>query len=53
MLLSLIAMNYHFVGDVVAGTTLGALVAVWATRLSAQATMKNFDRITGFAGSTG
>jgi membrane-associated phospholipid phosphatase len=33
MLLSLIAMNYHFVGDVVAGTTLGALVGVWAVRI--------------------
>jgi membrane-associated phospholipid phosphatase len=34
MLISLIAMDYHFVGDVVAGTTLGALVGVWAVRLS-------------------
>jgi membrane-associated phospholipid phosphatase len=41
MLLSLIAMNYHFVGDVIAGTTLGALVGIWATRLSEQATVKN------------
>jgi membrane-associated phospholipid phosphatase len=41
MLLSLIAMDYHFVGDVIAGTTLGALIGIWATRLSEQATVKN------------
>lgn len=34
MLLALIAMDYHFVGDVVAGSTLGAIVGVWAVRLS-------------------
>lgn len=35
MLLSLIAMDYHFVGDVIAGSTLGAIVGVWAVRLGA------------------
>lgn len=43
MMASLIAMNYHFVGDVVAGCVLGALIGVWATRLF----------LTGFTGSTG
>jgi membrane-associated phospholipid phosphatase len=43
MLVALVAMNYHFVGDVVAGSVLGALVGMWATRLS----------LTGFTGSTG
>jgi membrane-associated phospholipid phosphatase len=33
MLIALVAMDYHFVGDVVAGTTLGAIVGTWATRL--------------------
>lgn len=33
MLVALVAMNYHFVGDVVAGSVLGALVGVWWTRL--------------------
>src|SRR5690606_28197531 len=31
---SLIAMNYHFVGDVVAGTFLGAIVAAYAATLA-------------------
>jgi membrane-associated phospholipid phosphatase len=31
MLIALVAMNYHFVGDVVAGSTLGAIVGAWAT----------------------
>jgi membrane-associated phospholipid phosphatase len=35
MLVALIAMDYHFVGDVVAGSTIGVIVGVWATRLSA------------------
>jgi membrane-associated phospholipid phosphatase len=26
-------MDYHFVGDVVAGSVLGAIVGVWAVRL--------------------
>jgi membrane-associated phospholipid phosphatase len=34
MLVSLVAMNYHFVGDVVAGATLGGIVAVYAVRLA-------------------
>jgi membrane-associated phospholipid phosphatase len=34
MLLSLVAMNYHFVSDVIAGGVLGALVAMHATHLS-------------------
>lgn len=34
MLLSLIAMNYHFVGDVIAGSVVGALIGTWAARLS-------------------
>jgi len=34
MLIALIAMNYHFVGDVIAGSILGAIVGAWATRLS-------------------
>jgi membrane-associated phospholipid phosphatase len=43
MLAALVGMNYHFVGDVVAGSVLGALVGIWATRLS----------LTGFTASTG
>lgn len=35
MLVALVAMNYHFVGDVVAGTIVGGVVAVWGVRLSA------------------
>jgi membrane-associated phospholipid phosphatase len=42
MLVALIAMNYHFVGDVIAGSVLGAIIGTWATRLS----------LTGFTGST-
>jgi len=34
MLLSLVAMNYHFVSDVIAGSVLGALIAAYATHLS-------------------
>ena len=34
MLASLVAMNYHFVSDVVAGSVLGAVVAVYAVRLA-------------------
>lgn len=33
MCVALVAMNYHFVGDVIAGSIIGALVAAWATRL--------------------
>ena len=34
MLVSLVAMNYHFVGDVIAGSVLGALVAMYAAHLA-------------------
>jgi len=34
MLFSLVAMDYHFVGDVVAGVTVGAIVGVYATCLA-------------------
>jgi membrane-associated phospholipid phosphatase len=34
MLVSLVAMNYHFVGDVVAGSVLGGIVAAWAVHLA-------------------
>lgn len=33
MLVALVAMDYHFVGDVVAGSTLGAVVGSWAVAL--------------------
>jgi membrane-associated phospholipid phosphatase len=33
MLIALVAMNYHFVSDVIAGTTLGTIIAAWATQL--------------------
>ena len=34
MLLSLVAMNYHFVSDVIAGGVLGALIAAYAVHLA-------------------
>jgi membrane-associated phospholipid phosphatase len=34
MLISLVAMNYHFVSDVIAGTTLGAIVGGYAAILA-------------------
>ena len=34
MFVALVAMNYHFVGDVVAGTVLGGIVAAWGVRLA-------------------
>jgi membrane-associated phospholipid phosphatase len=34
MLIALIAMNYHFVSDVIAGSVLGAIIGVWGTRIS-------------------
>jgi membrane-associated phospholipid phosphatase len=34
LLLSLVAMNYHFVSDVIAGSVLGALIAAYATHLA-------------------
>src|SRR6266576_2894696 len=34
MLLSLVAMNYHFVSDVIAGSVLGGLIAAYAVHLA-------------------
>ena len=34
MLVSLVLMNYHFVSDVIAGSVLGALIAMYATYLA-------------------
>ena len=34
MLVSLVAMNYHFVSDVIAGSVLGALIAAYAAHLA-------------------
>jgi membrane-associated phospholipid phosphatase len=34
MLVSLVAMNYHFVSDVIAGSILGGIVAIYAVRLA-------------------
>jgi len=34
MLVSLVAMNYHFVSDVIAGGVLGALVAAYSVHLA-------------------
>jgi membrane-associated phospholipid phosphatase len=34
MLVSLVATNYHFVSDVIAGSVLGAIVATYAVRLA-------------------
>jgi membrane-associated phospholipid phosphatase len=34
MLVSLIAMNYHFVSDVIAGGVLGWIVATYAAHLA-------------------
>jgi membrane-associated phospholipid phosphatase len=34
MLLSLVAMNYHFVSDVIAGSVLGALIATYGVHLA-------------------
>jgi membrane-associated phospholipid phosphatase len=34
MLFSLVAMNYHFVSDVIAGSVLGALIAAYAVQLA-------------------
>jgi membrane-associated phospholipid phosphatase len=33
MLIALVAMNYHFVSDVIAGATLGTIVSAWAIAL--------------------
>ncbi len=34
MLVALIAMNYHFVGDAIAGCVLGAIIGTWTTKIS-------------------
>jgi len=34
MLVSLVAMNYHFVSDVIAGGVLGGIIAMYAARLA-------------------
>lgn len=34
MLFALVAMDYHFVSDVIAGTALGAIVAAWSAMLA-------------------
>ena len=34
MLVALVVMNYHFVGDVIAGSALGGIIGAWAVRLS-------------------
>jgi membrane-associated phospholipid phosphatase len=34
MLVSLVAMNYHFVGDVIAGSALGGIIGTYATYLA-------------------
>jgi membrane-associated phospholipid phosphatase len=34
MLVALVGMDYHFVGDVVAGSVLGGIVGAWVVRLS-------------------
>jgi membrane-associated phospholipid phosphatase len=34
MLVSLVAMNYHFVSDVIAGSVLGAIIAMYAAHLA-------------------
>jgi hypothetical protein len=33
MLVSLVAMNYHFVSDVIAGSVLGGIIAMYAAYL--------------------
>jgi membrane-associated phospholipid phosphatase len=34
MLVALVAMNYHFVSDVIVGSALGGIVGAWAVLLS-------------------
>jgi membrane-associated phospholipid phosphatase len=41
MLVALVAMNYHFVGDVLAGSVLGGIVGTWAVRLSGICKLQN------------
>jgi len=40
MLGALVAMNYHFVGDVIAGSVLGGIIGTWATRFSGLTTVR-------------
>jgi membrane-associated phospholipid phosphatase len=44
MLVALVALNYHFVGDVIAGGLIGTLTGAWAYRLS------EFSSFTGLTG---
>jgi membrane-associated phospholipid phosphatase len=41
MLIALVGMNYHFVGDVIAGSALGGIVGAWAMRLSGLHALEN------------
>src|SRR5438046_779523 len=41
MLASLVLMNYHFVGDVIAGSFLGAIIAAYAVHLASFSTSHN------------
>jgi membrane-associated phospholipid phosphatase len=43
MLVALIAMNYHFVGDVIAGSTLGAIIGTWAVNLTSSKLINHND----------
>jgi hypothetical protein len=40
MLVSLVAMNYHFVSDVIAGSVLGGIVATYAAHLARNHVMR-------------
>jgi len=48
MLMSLVAMNYHFVSDVIAGSVLGGIVATYAVHLARlQMSLKEYpDRVS-------
>jgi membrane-associated phospholipid phosphatase len=50
MLIALVAMNYHFVSDVIAGSVLGAVIGSWAVRLC-QSQMFKRQRISPLASS--
>jgi membrane-associated phospholipid phosphatase len=39
MLTALVGMNYHFIGDVIAGGTLGGIVGAWAAQLAKRSEM--------------
>ena len=41
MLVSLVAMNYHFVSDVIAGSVLGGLIATYAAHLGRLALLES------------